>query len=155
MTSINKVILVGRLGKDPEIRYSQSGEPIASFTLATSEQRKDNNGMRVENTEWHRIVVFKKLAEIVEKYLKKGALVYIEGSIKTNKWKNKDGVDQYTTEIIGNQMQMLGGKQDGGGDEGPRQQRQPAQTRGNGGGRAVPPRSAPVNLDDLDSDIPY
>jgi single-strand DNA-binding protein len=147
MSSINKVILVGRLGKDPEMRYSQAGEAIANMTVATSERRKDANGMRVENTEWHRVVMFKQLAEIAEKYLKKGALVYIEGALKTRKWTNKDGVEQYATEIIANQMQMLGGKQDG-----------------EGGGKPVAPASRPAarpasqpaaNFDDMDDAIPF
>lgn len=112
MSSVNKVILVGRLGTDPDVRSSGSGDSIAAFSLATSEQRKDSNGMRVEATEWHRVVCFKKLAEIASQFLRKGSLVYIEGSIRTRKWTDRDGNERYSTEIIANQMQMLGHKQD-------------------------------------------
>ncbi len=107
---INKVILVGRLGGDPEVRYTPEGLMIVNFTLATDEQRKDKNGERVQKTEWHRIVTFGKLAEICSSYLAKGRLVFIEGRIQTRNWEDKEGVKRYTTEIIANNMQMLEAK---------------------------------------------
>lgn len=107
---INKVILVGRLGKDPEVKYTPDGTMVTNFALATSEQWKDKNGEKVEKTEWHKIVTFKKLAEICGKYLVKGNLVYIEGRIQTRSWDDKDGVKRYTTEIIAFNMQMLDSK---------------------------------------------
>ncbi|MFZ4439009.1 MAG: single-stranded DNA-binding protein [Syntrophales bacterium] len=107
---INKVILVGRLGKDPEVRYTPDGMMITNFTMATDEQRKDKTGERVQKTEWHRIVTFGKLAEICGKYLVKGKLVYLEGRIQTKAWDDKEGVKRYTTEIIASNMQMLDSK---------------------------------------------
>src|SRR5512137_914444 len=104
---INKAILVGRLGKDPEVRYTPDGLMITNFTLATDEQRKDKTGERVQKTEWHRIVTFGKLAEICGNYLAKGRLVFIEGRIQTRAWEDKEGVKRYTTEIIAANMQML------------------------------------------------
>ena len=111
MASVNKAILIGHLGKDPETRYMANGDAVCSFSLATSESWKDKaSGEKKEQTEWHRVVLFRQLAEIAEKYLKKGALVYIEGAIKTRKWQDKSGQDRYSTEIHGNEMRMLGGK---------------------------------------------
>jgi single-strand DNA-binding protein len=107
---INKVILVGRLGKDPEVRYTPDGMMITNFTLATDEQRKDKSGERVKTTEWHRIVTFGKLAEICGKYLVKGKLVFVEGRIRTQSWEDKEGVKRYTTEIIASDMRMLDSK---------------------------------------------
>lgn len=105
---VNKVILIGNLGKDPEVRYSPNGGAIANITLATSESWKDKNtGEQVDKTEWHRIVFFRRLAEVVGEYLKKGSKVYIEGKLQTRKWQDKDGQDRYTTEIVANEMQML------------------------------------------------
>ena len=112
---INKVILVGNLGADPETKYGPSGDAITNLRIATSESWTDKNtGQKQERTEWHRVVVFKKLAEICAEYLRKGSQVYIEGSLRTRKWQDKEGRDQYTTEIVASEMQMLGGK--GGGD---------------------------------------
>ncbi len=109
---VNKVILVGNLGKDPEVRYSASGSAIANCTIATSETWKDKQtGEKQEKTEWHRVVFFNRLAEVVAEYLKKGQQVYIEGKIQTRKWQNNEGKDQYTTEIVANEMNMLGGRQ--------------------------------------------
>jgi single-strand DNA-binding protein len=107
---INKVILVGRLGGDPEVRYTPDGLMITNFNLATDEQRKDKNGERIQKTEWHRIVTFGKLAEICNSYLTKGRLVFIEGRIQTRAWEDKEGVKRYTTEIIAGNMQMLEAK---------------------------------------------
>ena len=110
--SVNKAILVGRLGKDPETRYMTSGEAVTNATLATSETWKDKDGEKQEKTEWHNLTFYRKLAEIAGEYLKKGSLIYVEGKIQTRKWQDKEGKDRYTTEIIVNQMQMLGGKSD-------------------------------------------
>lgn len=111
MAGINKVILVGNLGKDPEVRYLDGGVAVANFPLATSETYKDKSGNRVDQTEWHNIVLWRGLAEISEKYLKKGSQVYIEGKIRTRSWDDKDGVKRYTTEIVADNMTMLGGRQ--------------------------------------------
>ncbi|MFM7021632.1 MAG: single-stranded DNA-binding protein [Flavobacteriales bacterium] len=112
MAGVNKVILVGNLGKDPEVRYLEGGVPVANFTLATSETYKDKNGNRIEQTEWHNIVVWRGLAEIAEKYLRKGSQVYVEGKLRTRSWDDKDGVKRYSTEIIADNMTMLGGKRE-------------------------------------------
>jgi single-strand DNA-binding protein len=106
--SVNKVILVGNLGKDPELRYTPSGAAVANFSIATTENYKDRDGNRQSKTEWHNIVVWRQLAEICGKYLHKGKQVYIEGKLQTRKWQDRDGNDKYTTEIIADQMQMLG-----------------------------------------------
>tara|TARA_R110000824_G_scaffold246865_1_gene436012 strand:+ start:718 stop:1155 length:438 start_codon:yes stop_codon:yes gene_type:complete len=140
---INKAIVLGNLGKDPEIRYAANGNAIASFSIATSESWKDkNSGEKVEKTEWHRISAFGKLAEIIGEYLKKGSQVYIEGKIQTRKWQGKDGSDRYTTEIVASEMQMLGGKQDGG-----QQSSAPS-------GTAPPAAVQPANAD-FDDEIPF
>lgn len=113
MASLNKVMLIGNLGKDPEIRYGKDGSAIASFTIATSESWKDKTtGEKKERTEWHNLSAFGKVAEIVGQYLKKGSTVYVEGRITTEKWQDKEGKDRYTTKIIVNEMKMLGGKKD-------------------------------------------
>jgi single-strand DNA-binding protein len=109
MASINKVILIGSLGKDPEVRFMPNGEAVANFSIATSESWKDKSGIKQEHTEWHNIVAYRKLAEIIGEYLKKGSPIYIEGKLKTRKWE-KDGVTRYSTEIIADNMQMLGAK---------------------------------------------
>jgi single-strand DNA-binding protein len=118
MASINKVILIGNLGKDPEVRHLEGGVAVARFPLATSETFKDKNGERQERTEWHNIVVWRGLAEVAEKYVKKGQSVYIEGRIRTNSYQDKDGVQRYNTEIVADNMTMLGGKPEGGGNQG-------------------------------------
>jgi len=109
MASVNKVILVGSLGRDPEVRFMPNGEAVANFSMATSENWKDKSGVKQEKTEWHNIVAYRKLAEIIGEYVKKGHPIYIEGKLQTRKWE-KDGVTRYTTEIIADQMQMLGSK---------------------------------------------
>lgn len=116
MASVNKAIIIGNLGKDPEMRYMPSGDAICNFSLATTDSWKDKNGEKQEKTEWHRISMFGKLAEIAGEYLKKGSSVYVEGRIQTRKWTNKEGQDQYTTEIVADKMQMLGGRSSGGGN---------------------------------------
>lgn len=149
---INKVILVGNLGKDPEIRYTPDGRAIANITLATSETWKDKNtGQQQEKTEWHRIVIFGKLAEIAGEYLKKGSQVYFEGKLQTRKWTDQSGQDKYTTEVvvdINGQMQMLGGRSGGeasfGGNNNQNNQKQNQN-----------PQPAPAMDDDFDDDIPF
>ena len=118
MAGVNKVILVGNLGKDPEVRYTPSGKAITSFSIATTENWKDKEGNKQEKTEWHKIVTFDRLAEICGEYLAKGRQVYIEGRIQTRSWDDKSGVKRYTTEVVANVMQMLGGPKDGGKDSG-------------------------------------
>lgn len=110
MAGVNKVILVGNLGKDPEIRYLDNGIAVANFSLATTENYKNKQGERVSQTEWHNIVLWRGLAEVAEKYLKKGSSIYIEGKIKNRKWEDKDGNTRYNTEILGDNMTMLGAK---------------------------------------------
>jgi single-strand DNA-binding protein len=164
MASVNKVIIVGNLGRDPEIRYMPSGDAIANIAVATSYKSKDRNtGEQKELTEWHRISFFGRLAEIVGQYLKKGSSVYVEGRLQTRKYTDKDGVEKYATDIIAEQMQMLGGRQgmggDGGMDEGgydaPPQRQAPAPRPQ----QAAPaPRPAPKpapNFSDMDDDIPF
>lgn len=152
MASVNKVILVGNLGADPETRYTQGGDAICNIRLATTDSYKDkNSGEKKEITEWHRVVFYRKLAEIAGQYLKKGSQVYLEGKIKTRKWQDKDGQDRYTTEIEATEMQMLGGRGQGGDSAGapaPRQQ-------GNGGGgpaRRPAPSGGAYSFED---DIPF
>ncbi len=114
MASLNKVMLIGNLGRDPEVRYTASGTAVASFSIATSERIKGKSGEWEEKTEWHNITLWGKLAEIAKEYLTKGKTVYIEGRLQTRKWQDRDGRDRYTTEIVGDRMQMLGSKGDGG-----------------------------------------
>ncbi|WP_192823001.1 single-stranded DNA-binding protein [Rufibacter sp. LB8] len=118
MASINKVILIGNLGKDPEVRHLEGGVAVARFPLATSETFKDKNGERQERTEWHNIVLWRGLAEVSEKYLKKGQSVYIEGKIRTNSYQDKEGVQRYSTEIVADNMTMLGSRNEGGSQNG-------------------------------------
>ena len=143
MASVNKAIIVGNLGKDPETRYTPGGEAICNITVATTDAWRDKaSGEKREATEWHRIIFFGKLAEIAGQYLKKGSQVYIEGSLRTRKWQDKDGNDRYTTEIRADEMKMLGGRDSGGEQSGgrqgsaPRQQpaQQPSQPSGGPGG---------------------
>ena len=109
MSGVNKVILVGNLGKEPEVRYLDSGVAVANFTLATTENYKNKQGERVSQTEWHNIVLWRGLAEVAENWLKKGSSIYVEGKIRNRKWEDKEGVTRYTTEILGDNMTMLGG----------------------------------------------
>ena len=119
MASINKVIIIGNLGRDPEVRYTPSGAAVCNVSVATTRNWKDkNSGDKVEETEWHRVVFYDRLAEIAGEYLKKGRSVYVEGRLKTRKWADKDGKDNYTTEIVAEQMQLLGGREGGGGGGG-------------------------------------
>ncbi len=128
MSGVNKVILVGRLGQDPEVRYTPSGVAVANFSLATSEEWTDkNSGEKQERTEWHRIVAWRRLGEICGEYLRKGSQVYIEGKLQTRSWEDRDGNKRYTTEIIANQMQMLGAASDKGGRLEPREEGLPTE----------------------------
>ena len=165
MASINKVILIGNLGRDPEVRYSPNGSAICNITVATSRNWKDkNSGEKVEETEWHRIVFYDRLAEIAGEYLKKGRPVYVEGRLKTRKWQNKEGQDVYTTEVIADNMQLLGGRDGGGGmagDEGgsySREERGEAPARSAPAARPAASKPAPkssTGFDDMDDDIPF
>jgi single-strand DNA-binding protein len=110
MASVNKAIIVGNLGKDPEVKFLTNGDAVCSFSIATTDSWKDKAGQKQEKTEWHNIVMYRKLAEIAGEYLKKGSPVYVEGALQTRKWTNKEGQERYTTEIVANSMQMLGGK---------------------------------------------
>lgn len=141
---VNKVILLGNLGADPEIRYTQGQKQVANLSIATSESWTDRQtGQKQEKTEWHRVVFFDRLAEVVGQYLKKGSKVYIEGKIQTRKWQNQQGVDQYTTEIIGNEMQMLDGRSDGGNSGGGGQNYGNAGYQQQGGYQQQPQQQAP------------
>ena len=151
--SVNKAILIGHLGKDPEVRYMPSGEAVANVTLATSETWKDKSGVKQEKTEWHNIVFFKRLAEIVGEYLKKGSLIYVEGRITTEKWTDKEGKDRYTTKIVANEMKMLGGKSGGGSFEVVENQSQ-APARSAPAAKPAAP-AAKSNFDNFDDDIPF
>jgi single-strand DNA-binding protein len=154
MASVNKVILIGNLGKDPETRYLPSGEALTSFSIATSETWKDKtSGEKKEATEWHRISTFGKLAEICGEYLRKGSQVYIEGSLRTRKWQDKEGQDRYTTEVRADQMRMLGSR--GGGDGGGSAMREPAAASSGGGGSKAPAKKSGGSFDDMDDDIPF
>ncbi len=148
---VNKVILVGHLGKDPEVKYLPSGSAVANVTIATSESWKDKqSGDKQERTEWHNVVFFGKLAEIVGEYLKKGAQAYVEGSLRTRKWQDKEGKDRYTTEIVASDMQMLGSKQGGGGGASYNSQEDSSPSRGSAAPSA--PAGGPPDFDD---DIPF
>ena len=175
MASINKVILIGNLGRDPEVRYTPNGAAICNVTIATSRNWKDkNSGEKMEETEWHRVVFYDRLAEIAGEDLKKGRPVYVEGRLKTRKWTDKDGAEKYTTEIIADNMQLLGGREGGGGGDegGGGGYSRGAQGGGgdSGGGAPRQERSAPAarpaaskpaaaksstGFDDMDDDIPF
>ena len=135
MASVNKVIVLGNLGKDPELRHLPNGDAVCNFSLATTESWKDKEGNKQDKTEWHNVVIFRKLAEIAGEYLKKGRPVYIEGRLQTRKWQDKEGKDRYTTEIVADQMQMLGSR-----DEAK---------------EVAKPTQAPTGFEDMESDIPF
>ena len=148
---VNKVILVGNLGQDPEVRYMPNGNAVTNISVATSESWKDKStGADQERTEWHRVVMFRRLAEIAGEYLRKGSKVYIEGKLRTRKWQDQNGQDRWTTEIIADEMQMLGGRGAGGGGGGSFGGGQ--QGGGQQGGGNAPPQPGP---DDFDDDIPF
>ena len=145
---INKVILIGNLGQDPEVKYMPNGGAVANVTIATSESWKDKNtGETQEKTEWHRVVFFRRLAEIVGEYLKKGSKVYIEGKLQTRKWQDQSGNDRYTTEIVANEMQMLDSR-GGGGDFKP-------SSDSSSGSSKQPATASAGGYDDFDDDIPF
>lgn len=152
MASVNKVILMGNLGRDPEIKYMQSGEAVCNVSIATSSSWKDKQtGERKEEVEWHRLVFYRRLAEIVGEYLRKGSSIYIEGRLKTRSWTDKDGNQRHTTEVTVDQMQMLGNRE---GSQGSSQQQKPAQ--GQTQQQNPAPQGAPqTSLADLDDDVPF
>jgi single-strand DNA-binding protein len=169
MASVNKVIIVGNLGKDPEVRYMPSGSAICNVTVATTRQWKNkDSGEKMEETDWHRIVFFDRLAEIAGEYLKKGRSVYVEGRLRTRKWTDKEGKDQYTTEIVATEMQMLGSREGGGAGAG-----SPSEDDGGHGERSAPPQrpaaasrpavqaasrpaaKSSTGFDNMDDDIPF
>jgi single-strand DNA-binding protein len=142
MASVNKVILVGNLGRDPEVRYMPDGGAVTNISVATTDVWKDKGGEKQERTEWHRVVFFSKLAEIAGEYLKKGSQIYVEGRLQTRKWQDKEGQDRYTTEIVADRMQMLGSRGATGADAVERE---------------APPKSAKktASFDDMEDDIPF
>ncbi len=150
---LNKVMIIGNLGAEPEIRFTAGGSPIANFSIATSETWRDKqSGEQQEKTEWHRVVIFGKLAEIVQQYVHKGSKIYIEGRLQTNKWQDKSGQDRYTPEIIANEMQMLDSK--GGGSSASFEPAQQQATPQQAPAKPAPTSSAP-QIDDFDDDIPF
>lgn len=157
MASVNKVIIIGNLGRDPEMRYMPSGDAIANLRIATTDKYKDRGGEMQEVTEWHSVAFFGKIAEVCGQYLKKGSQVYVEGSLRTRKWQDKDGNDRYTTEIRGDRMQMLGGRGGGGGgmtdyDAPPSENSMPSSPSRSSGKPAGGPA---VGMNDMDDDIPF
>jgi single-strand DNA-binding protein len=156
MASVNKVILIGNLGRDPEVRYLPSGDAVANLNLATTEKWKDKNGEMQEQTEWHRVAFFGRQAEICGEYLRKGSSVYVEGRLQTRKWQDKDGNERYTTEIRGDRMQMLSGRGGGGGREMPEMESAPADAASTTKKPAPAGASKkPSGFDDMDDDIPF
>jgi single-strand DNA-binding protein len=155
MASVNKVILIGNLGADPETRYLPSGDAVANIRIATSEKWKDKSGEQQEHTEWHRIAFFGKLAEIAGEYLKKGSPVYVEGRIRTRKWQDKDGQDKYSTEIVADRMQLLGSRGGGSSSGGSEpMSREPAAAAA-GGGKPQQAKKGGGAFDQMDDDIPF
>jgi single-strand DNA-binding protein len=164
MASVNKVILVGNLGRDPEVRYMPNGEAVANFSIATTDSWKDKSGQKQEKTEWHNIVMYRRLAEIAGEYLKKGRPVYVEGRLQTRKWE-KDGVTRYTTEIVADQMQMLGGREGGSSgsyddaaydmNQEPSQQSAPSQSAQRPAASAPAAGAGGSGFDNFDDDIPF
>ena len=149
MASVNKVILIGNLGKDPETRYMSNGEAVTNITVATTDTWKDKNGEKQEKTEWHRVTFYRKLAEIAGEYLKKGRPVYIEGRLETRKWTDKNGVERYTTDIIANDMKMLGSGSGSGSFESPAHEEDHSISN-----RSSSPKGS-TGFDDMDDDIPF
>jgi single-strand DNA-binding protein len=145
MSSLNKAMVIGRLGADPDVRYTQSNTAVATMSVATTERYKDRNGELQENTEWHRIVAWGRLAEICQQYLKKGSLAYFEGPIQTREWEDKDGQKRYTTEIKALSMQMLDSRGDSGGSSAPAKNNKPE------------PKTVEIDdsFDDMDDDLPF
>ncbi len=157
MASVNKVILIGNLGRDPETRYMPDGGAITNISIATTDVWKDKNGEKQEKTEWHRVAFFGKLAEIAGEYLKKGSQVYVEGRLQTRKWQDKEGVDKYTTEIVADRMQMLGSRAGMGGGSGAAEREPPADREGGASKATAKPaaKAAGGKFDDFEDDIPF
>jgi single-strand DNA-binding protein len=160
MPSVNKVILMGNLGRDPEVRFMPNGDAVCNFSIATTDSWKDKAGERQEKTEWHNIVMYRRLAEIAGEYLKKGRPVYVEGRLQTRKWQTKEGQDRYTTEIIADSMQMLGGRDSSSASD------RSSQSQGNDNFDQTPQRNAPASpntsntnaassFDEFEDDIPF
>ena len=145
--SVNKAILIGRLGRDPEVRHMPNGEAVCNFSIATSETWKDQSGQKQERTEWHAITLYRRMAEVAGQYLKKGSLVYIEGRIQSRKYTGKDGIERTAYEIIGNEMKMLGGSNDSG--------QQNAQHTPPAPPRRQAPAAPAQPVDDIDDDVPF
>lgn len=153
---INKVILIGNLGADPEVRYMPSGSAVATLNLATSESWKDKqSGETVEKTEWHRVVCYNRLGEIAGEYLRKGSKVYIEGGLRTEKWQDKDGQERYTTKIIAREMQMLDGRGAGGSSAGMSEEAPNTTSRGQNKFSSAPPSEAAASAEEFNDDIPF
>ena len=150
MASVNKVILIGNLGADPETRYLPSGDAVTNIRIATTDTWKDKNGEKQEHTEWHRVAFFGKTAEIAGEYLKKGSPVYIEGRIRTRKWQDKEGQERYSTEIVADRMQLLGGR--GGGET---MSREPAAAMSGSNAKPTQQRKGGGGFDEMDDDIPF
>jgi single-strand DNA-binding protein len=149
MASVNKVILIGNLGADPEVRYTTGGDAVTSIRLATTDTWKDKNGEKQERTEWHRVVFFGKTAEIAGEYLKKGSQVYVEGRLQTRKWQDKEGQDRYTTEIIADRMQMLGSR------NGVAVEAEARPAPSAAGAPATKPTKKAGDFEDFEDDIPF
>lgn len=159
MASVNTAIILGNLGRDPEVRYTNSNEAVTTLSVATSSRWKDKQtGEQKEDTEWHRVVFYGRLAEVAAEYLKSGRSVYIQGRLKTRKWTDKQGIDRYTTEIIGEQLQLLGGRDDGD-QEKPRQERPRQEKQSSDDYRAAKDgrqqRTPPPSFSDMEDDIPF
>lgn len=156
MASVNKVILIGNLGRDPEVRYMPEGGAVTNISIATTDTWKDKSGEKQERTEWHRVAFFGRLAEIAGEYLKKGSQVYVEGSLRTRKWQDKEGQERYTTEIVANEMKMLGRREGGGSEPMAREPREPATATATAapGGKPAPKKGG-GGFDQMDDDIPF
>ena len=155
MPSVNKVILLGNLGRDPELRFMPNGDAVCNFSIATTDSWKDKAGEKQERTEWHNIVMYRKLAEIAGEYLKKGSSIYVEGRLQTRKWQTKEGQDRYTTEVIADSMQMLGGRSnasqsDKSSDDNFNQASSPVKNQAN-----TSNESSPTSFDEFEDDIPF
>ena len=163
MASVNKVIVIGNLGRDPEIRYTPNGNAVCNVSVATTRTWKaKDSGDKVEETEWHRVVFYDRLAEIAGEYLKKGRSVYVEGRLKTRKWQDKDGVEKFTTEIIAEEMKMLGGREgmgggaeEGGGGGGSSYERPAPASRPAGAAKPAAAKPSSTGFDNMDDDIPF
>lgn len=156
MASVNKVIIIGNLGKDPETRYMPNGDAVTNITVATTETWKDKNGERQEKTEWHRVTFYRKLAEVAGEYLKKGMSVYVEGKLETTKWTDKAGIERYTTNIIASEMKMMGKKSDSGNSDQPEERSgHDEKGRSYNSQRTPAKEKSGTSFDDMEDDIPF